>query len=380
VHSTSTARLVSPAPASSTNSMRILHLDEQREWRGGEQQASYLMKGLAARGHNVFMAGRSDTPFLTRDHGFRPEKIFPAPFLFELDLWTASQLAGIVDRYKIDIVHAHTSHAHGIACVLRTLTSRPKIIVSRRVDFPPKTGLFSRIKYGRADHYIAISNCIGKVLTDYGISEKKVTVVHSGIDLARLDVEPIRREDLGIPEGVLLIGNVAALVGHKDHETLVRAMTQVVKRIPDARLIIAGEGPLRPNLEQQIATLGLNRNITLLGYRKDIPNILRALDLFVMSSKEEGLGTSVLDAMACDIPVVATAAGGIPEMIQDNQTGLLAPVGDAEALANAIIRPYSDEKLKSHLQTNAQKLVHSQFTAERMVEGNIRVYERVLKL
>jgi L-malate glycosyltransferase len=84
--------------------------------------------------------------------------------------------------------------------------------------------------------------------------------------------------------------------------------------------------------------------------------------------------------MACDIPVVATAAGGIPEMIQDNQTGLLAPVGDAEALANAIIRLYSDEKLKSHLQTNAQKLVHSQFTAERMVEGNIRVYERVLKL
>jgi glycosyltransferase involved in cell wall biosynthesis len=155
-------------------------------------------------------------------------------------------------------------------------------------------------------------------------------------------------------------------------------MPRVLSVLPKLRLVIAGEGELRPNLERQIDELGLRQSVTLLGYRKDVPQLLRALDVFVMSSKEEGLGTSVLDAMACNLPVVATAGGGIPEMVHDGQTGLLVPIQDPEALAQALIRIVQDKPLAQQLAKQGHALVHERFAVKTMVEGNLNVYRRLL--
>ena len=217
------------------------------------------------------------------------------------------------------------------------------------------------------------------VLTEYGVDASKVRVVHSSIDLGRLDVDPLEREALGVPEGVPLVGSIGALVGHKDHGNLVSALAIALKDVPDLHLAIAGEGALRPAIEARIAELGVGDRVRLLGHRDDAPRVLRALDVYVSSSWSEGLGTSVLEGLACGVPVVATLAGGAAEMVLDGETGLLIPARDPEALAGGIVRMLCDKALAQTVVANAKAHVLAHFTVDKMVEGNIAVYEGLLE-
>lgn len=357
--------------------MNILHLDEQRGWRGGEQQASYLIRGQAARGHHVVIAGRAGTPFLTRDHGAHLERI-ELPFLNELDVWTAARLAWEIRRREIDIIHAHTSHTHTSALVARGMARRGKVVVSRRVDFAPGKTLMNQWKYANPDAVVAISHAIAKILRTTFPNMSNVRVVHSAIDPKRFYLRPLSRESLGVPEDAPLIGNVAALVGHKDHATLIDAMAHVVETLPKANLVIAGEGEMRPQIEARIHKRGLDESVRLLGYRDDVPALMRALDVFALSSKEEGLGTSVLDAMVCKVPVAATVAGGIPEMVRNEETGLCVAIGDAHALGAAIVRLIKDKNLADALTAKAEQMVLSEFSVDTMVDENLRVYDALL--
>ena len=359
--------------------MNILHIDEQRTWRGGEQQASYLIRGLSECGHKAYLAGRPGSAFLTQDHGCMIHGIIPAAFRGEFDPATLLPLARAIGRYDIDIVHAHTSHAHSYACLACKFARRGKAIVSRRVDFSPRKGILNRKKYACPDHYVAISEKIGDVLRNYGIPGNKLTVVHSGIEPGRFNVAPMSREEIGVPQDAFLFGNVAALVGHKDHATLIAAMPAVVQVFPGARLVIAGEGALRARLEAQIRELGVEDVVQLLGFRKDVPRLLRTFDAFVLSSREEGLGTAVLEAMACRLPVVAAPGGGIPEMVKHETTGLLADaIEDPASLARQMVRLIEDQSLAARLAGAGHAMMHEGFTAERMVEGNLAIYEKVL--
>jgi glycosyltransferase involved in cell wall biosynthesis len=253
------------------------------------------------------------------------------------------------------------------------------VIVSRRVDFVPKSHLLNRWKYRTPRRIVAISERIADVMRAFGVSDERLRVVHSGIDASRFDVAPLARASLGVAEDAPLLGNVAALVDHKDQRTLIAAMPAVLQRLPQLRLVIAGEGPLRPALEAQIAALQVGHAVTLLGQRSDVPRLLRTLDAFVLSSKEEGLGTSVLDAMACGLPVIACAGGGIPEMVRDGETGYLVPPQQPAALADAIIRAFTQRDATRAIVQAASARLDAQFTAERMVEGNIAVYDEALR-
>jgi len=358
--------------------VNILHIDEQTGWRGGEQQASYLIGGLAERGHHCAVAGKPGSEFVTRDHDVKDLVRIAVPCHGEFDLLTSYHLSRAVREHNIEILHAHSSHAVIYAVLAKKLAGRGKVVASRRVDFPPNKNIFSRWKYAQPDRIVAISECIARILRDFGIPENKLRTVHSGIDLKRFDVAPLSRAEIGVPEGVPLAGNVAALVGHKDHATLLDAVPLILREVPEFRLVIAGEGPLRPQLEAQIARLGIGKSVTLLGQRNDVPRLLRALDLFIMSSSEEGLGTSVLDAMACGLPVVATNAGGIPEMVHDGETGLLVAAKNPTALATAVVRAVKDAQLRERLAGAALELVNNSFTADSMVRGNLAVYEELL--
>lgn len=357
--------------------MNILHIDEQTGWRGGEQQASYLIRGLAQRGHRCFIAGKPNSEFLARDHGVADLVRISIPCRGELDLVTAVKLRNAIIQYRIDILHAHSSHAVTYAALARKLAGRGSVVASRRVDFPPNANVFSKWKYRQPDRVIAISDCIARVMRTFGVGADRLRTVHSGVDISRFDVAPLPRKTLGIPDGVPLAGNVAALVGHKDHRTLLRAVPSIIHELPDFRLVIVGEGKLRQELEAEIARLNIVHAVILLGQRNDIPQLLRALDVFILSSSEEGLGTSVLDAMACGVPVVATNAGGIPEMVRDGETGLLAPIRDPDALAGQVVRLLRDDDLKRRLAHRAREMVIERFSADRMVLGNLEVYEEL---
>lgn len=358
--------------------MRILHLDEQSGWRGGEQQASYLIQGLAVLGHENHIAGRPGTPFIDADHGGGVAGRLAAPFRGEVDIVTAWRIAQYVRRYRIDILHAHTSHAHSLAYLARSIAGRGFTVVSRRVDFPPKRHALNRLKYRMPHRIIAISECIAQVLRAYGIREDRLRVVHSCIDPARFDVPPLSRAALGLPEDVPILLNVAALVGHKDHATLIEAMPALLEAVPGLRLLIAGDGPLRPAIETRIATLGIGDAVTLLGYRHDVPQLLRTANVFVLSSSKEGLGTSVLDAMACALPIAVTRAGGIPEMITHEQNGLLCPPGNPAALAAILTRLFREPALARRLASAAHTTLHARFTVDRMVAGNLAVYRELV--
>lgn len=356
--------------------MNILHVDEQKAWRGGEQQAEYLIRHLVAEGHPCVVAGPEGRPFVARDFGVAVGRETVA-CRGEWDLASARRLARIIRERAIDIVHAHTSHAHTLACLARKFAGRSHVVVSRRVSVTPKSGMFNRFKYRMPDAYVAISQSAASGLTGVSVPDDKVFVVHSGIDLARLDVDPIARSELGVAGDVVLLGAVGALVPIKDHKTLLDAVAVARDAVPRMHLVVAGEGECRADLERQIAALDLGEHVTLLGQRNDVPQILCALDIFVVSSVSEGLGSSILDAMGCGVPVVGTTAGGIPEVVVDGETGLLCAPGDAKAMAAAILALATDAGRRGALGQKGRARVESMFTSEAMAAGNLAVYERL---
>ncbi len=359
--------------------MKIAHIDEQTGWRGGEQQASWLMQGLAERGHTVYAVARPGSRFIEDRHGGHPVVPFALPLRGELDIPSAWRLGRWLRRNGIDIVHAHSSHAHSLAVLGRYFAGQGRVVVSRRVSFAPKPHPLNRWKYGAPDMTIAVSHEVARVLHAFGLPEDRLTVVHSVVDLARLDVAPLPRAELGVPESAPLVVSAGALVGHKDHLNLVEAMAKVVARLPEARLRIAGEGPLRGRVEERIRALGLEHAIGLLGHREDAPRLIRAGDVYVSSSWSEGLGTSILEALACETPVVAAQAGGAAEMVKPGETGYLVPSRDPEALAGAILASLENRDEARRMARNGRSLIERDFVKERMVEGVLAVYQALLE-
>lgn len=362
--------------------MVSLHIDEQRGWRGGEQQAAYLIAGLTAQGHTVLVAGRPGSPFVERHRDMAGVTCVEAPFVGEADPVTAWRLARAARRHRVDIIHAHTSHAHSYACWVRMLARRGRVVVSRRVDFAPSDNPFTRWKYAQPDRYLTVSGCIAEVLRAYGVAPDRIQVVYSSQDPSRLEAEPIDRAALGIadlqPEDPLLLCP-AALVGHKDHATLIAAMPDVLAAHPRARLLLAGEGALRSQIEGQARALGVDERVHLLGRRDDVPALLRTADLFVLSSQMEGLGGAIVEAMFAGLPVVACGAGGIPEVVVDGETGLLAPPRDPGTLARRIVQLLDDPALARRLAVAAKERAHERFTADRMTAATLDAYAELLR-
>ena len=173
-----------------------------------------------------------------------------------------------------------------------------------------------------------------------------------------------------------MLVNVGALVGHKGQKFLVEAMAQVRRQVPDAQLVIFGEGDLREPLSRQIRDLGLDKHVVLAGFRDDVHALTRSAELFVMSSVTEGLGSAVLDAMALGLPVVGTRAGGIPEAVDDGVTGLLVPPGRADALAEAIVRMLNDPAARQRMGDAGRARVEAEFGVDRLVEGTLATYRQ----
>lgn len=358
--------------------MNILHLDEQTGWRGGEQQASWLIQGTAKKGHAIWIAGKANSPFLNAEHGGAPVVRVAAPFWNEVDPVTIWKLAQLCMHEQIDIIHAHSSHTHMIAALVGILASRPSVVVSRRVSFPPKTDFINRWKYRAPDRILAVSQKVADVLTEYGLSEEQVIRVYSSIDVERLNVEPADRATFGISEEVPLLFNAGALVGHKDQATLLDAVAGLRDRVPAFHLLIAGEGALRASLENQITALELEDCVTLAGHREDVPQWMQAADCYVSSSWSEGLGTSVLEALASGTPVVAAEAGGIPEMVRPGETGYLVPNKDPEALADAIAACLESPEEARNMAVTGQQQVLKVFSTEKMVEDTLAQYHALV--
>lgn len=361
--------------------MNVLHISTPRSWRGGEQQLWYLVNELNRMGvgSHIFCANGSPLADRSREAG-QPFTTFIKRA--SLDPNAALQMRRTCLRSDIDLIHAHDSHAHTMACVAASVFgSRVPIVVSRRVDFPIR-GRLSKWKYNHrmVRRILCVSKAICDVMEPAVRDRTMLRVVHSGIDLTRFEARPdgrLRRE-FGIPAERPIVANVAALAPHKDYRTFVETAAELVRSGSDAMfLAIGGEGGERAMIESLIDTHGLNDRIILTGFREDIPIILPEIDLFLFTSTTEGLGTSLLDAFAAGVPVVATAAGGVPEIVRNGETGLLAPVGDAAGLARRVREVLKHASLREQLVAGARKLVR-EFSTERTAEKTLDIYRSVL--
>jgi len=356
---------------------RVLHVDTERGWRGGERQALWLARELEGRGHRSFVAARAGEPLAIRasEAGLRVLGCDPAG---EADVLAALRLRRAIRANGITVVHAHTAHAVAVAA-LATLRLHVPLVVSRRVDFPLRGNAGTRWKYGRAAAIIAISRAVARVLESSGVEARLIHVVPDGVDTRRA-VAPAAEAtlaSLGVGRGQPLVVQVAQLVGHKDPLNFVRAIGIARRTVPDLRALMVGDGPLRAEVAREIARMSLGDTVRLAGYRTDADALLAAADVATLSSREEGMGSVLLDALAFGLPIAATNAGGIPEVVVDGECGLLAPRSDPDALGRAIARLITDRALAERLAANA--LARSvEFSVERMTERTIAVYDAVV--
>ena len=362
--------------------MKILHLNNEKTWRGGEQQTLYLLQVLQKRGIFCHLVCQPDSPMAQKaqEAGLA---VFPIFMHGEADPMACYRIRNLIKTFHYDILHSHTSHAHTLA-FLASIGCRVCRLVTRRVDFSIYRHSFLRlsgIKYRHmAEYYIAISRKIKDVMIADGVAADRIFVVHSGVDLQRFDGvsgDHLITEFNLIP-GQKVVINVAHLAGHKGQQFLVRAIPRVVEKFPGVRFFIVGKGELLAELKELAVSLGIARELVFTGFRSDVGAFYKIADLFVMSSVQEGLGTAVLDALAEGKAVVATDCGGIPEIIRDGETGRLVEPANSEALARGIIDVLRHPEQVGRMADRGRALVQNQFSIETMAENNLSVYRTLL--
>ncbi|NNN07448.1 MAG: glycosyltransferase [Elusimicrobia bacterium] len=370
----------------------VFHVDGERGLRGGERQLLYLAAALRARGRRGVICARAGGE-LSAEAARQGFEVRTYPFLGEWDPLTAARLAAAARREGA-LLHAHTGHAAGV-CALASL-SGARWLAHRRVDFPV-SAMSARLKYGRAGAVVAVSGAISKILREAGVPQAKLTVAPDGIpataeECAWTGVDAARyrppspgekaalkaalAEEFGLDAGAPWVGNLAALVPHKDHDTLLAAAVIVLLKRPDARVLIAGRGPEEMRLTASIRRMGLSGKVLLVGHRPDPVPLLKSLDVYAHSSWGEGMGSVLIEAAACGVPVAATSAGGIPEVVFGGETGLLVLPRHPEALAEAILRLLAEPDLAARLAAAARARL-PRFGLARMADAMEELYDRV---
>ena len=361
--------------------LRILHVDSEIPWRGGERQVIELMRRQRAMGDEAHLAAPRSGALAERAAAER-FAVHPVSMRGTWDVAAAFELSRLHRSLRPDVVHWHAARAHALGALASLLVPGPARILSRRVDFRVRRNPGSILLYALPiDSILAISRGVRDALVRSGVSAGRIEIVPSGIDLVPFQApfdRPAARKRLGIADGDLLVLQIAALAPHKSQTDLLRAAAIVREHRPDIRVWIAGEGTLRGDLEAQHRALKLGEAVRLLGFRNDTTDLLRSADLFVISSYLEGLGTSILDAMAAGLPVVATRVGGIPEIVEHQETGLLVPPRDPKALAEAILDLAGDQVRRAAFGARGRERA-SEFSADATAERTREAYLRVLR-
>lgn len=359
--------------------MFSLHIDTAQTWRGGQSQVRYTVLGLRELGHRAALVADPDGELFRRmSEGM---DLIPVAARSEIDLSASWRLSRVLKQLRPDVVHAHDPKAVAMAATALSIAAprpRPTLVASRRIEYPLAGNSFSKWKYGQVDGFLAISRAVRDRLVDDRIPAGKVTIVHEGVDVERIVRLPHGNlhAALYLPTHAPIVGNVGALVAQKGHHTLVEAAALVVRQVSDVRFVILGDGELRPQLEKQIRNLHLERHVFLAGFRPDVLELLKDVDVFALSSTHEGMCTSLVDAMAARKASVATAVGGVPEVIADGETGYLVPPRDARAMAARIVQLLTDTGLRARMGEAGLQRARRLFTVERMVEETAAAYER----
>ncbi len=364
--------------------MRILQISSAQSLGGGERHLADLANGLVARGHNVDVAVRPNSPLVSELKDFPEEHILKLALRNSLDAKSARDLAKLVKRNQIQIVHAHMARDYPLAAYAAGTNPGSRLIVTRHVLF--RLSRLHRITLAKSARIIAVSQAVASQLRAEAIvPPEKISVVLNGIDTARFQAARqkfARRDFLNgwqLPENSLLIGTVGELTPLKGQVDFLRAAAEVLKKHPAAYFIVAGidhsrgkEHRLR--IEQLIEELNLTERVRLVGWMEDLAQLYCALDVFVSASHTESFGLVLAEAMASGTAVVATETEGARELIQPGETGLLVSIGDFNKLADAVSELLNDSNFRSQLATEAQQAASTKYSLERMIAETEQIY------
>jgi len=358
--------------------MHILHVETGRNLYGGALQVFYLLKGLTKFGYrNILVCPKGSAisdesgPFAT---------VCRVPMGGDLDPRFPICLLRVIRRERPDLIHVHSRRGADVWGGLAARLSGTKSVITRRVDNPEKR-LVARMKYRMYDRVIAISEGIRTVLLSQDIPEDKMVCVPSAVD-QELYQKVCRNEwfrgEFGLGPEMKAIGVIAQLIPRKGHRFLIEAAPSILKACPEARFIFFGQGPLKDHLESLCRENDLDGKVLFGGFRRDLEKILPCLSMVVHPATMEGLGVALLQASAAGVPIVASRTGGIPEILLDGQNGYLVPVGDVDALAQAIIALLIDPATAQKFGRKGREIARSLFSIEKMVQGNVAVYRQIL--
>lgn len=371
--------------------MKVLHTNFLRGWGGQSNRILTECIGLKNLGWDVLLSVPPESKLAERSREANLPVNDTVRYVGGLRLGVindARALHRIIKEYQPDIVHLHggrDSWAYAKAISFIPKSQRPITIRSKHNIFPVADHFLNRWQYGTLfDSIVCISTAITRQLAEKSyIDENNLVTIPSAIDAHRFDTAPHIREtmrrQLGYDDTHIVIGITGRLRREKAHDVLFRAVPHVISQCPTVRFVCFGSGSLGGDLANSLQQSGMTDYVQMAGFRKDVPACLSALDIYTQPSRSEGLGTSVLEAGAAGLPIVATDCGGIPDIIRHEQTGLLVPVENEHALAKALLRMARDTDLRSRLGQAARAHVKTHFSVENLVQKTDEHYREMLQ-
>jgi glycosyltransferase involved in cell wall biosynthesis len=358
--------------------MRLLIVDLGRDYRGGQHQALLLLRGLRERGHAAELIAVRDSPLASRAKEIGAPVHVADPKRRRLT--AALQIRKLAREHGIDLVHANEPHALSAAWLARAHRVIP-IVISRRIALPLSRSFFSLARYRAAARVVAVSHFVEQSVIQSGLRADHISVIYDGVQIPPEISQAQRinaRNQLGIAPEIPCIGNVAAFVPEKGHALLLNAFAKLRAQFRECVLLLRGEGPELANLKSLARKLHLAGAVKFLPASFDLDTMFAAMDIFAFPSHEEPLGSALLAAMVHALPVAAIARGGIPEVVEDDENGLLVNDLNPDAFSSAIARLVAHPEEAIRLGRAARETILASFSADRMAEETLRLYEQLV--
>jgi glycosyltransferase involved in cell wall biosynthesis len=362
-----------------SRSLTVLHTESSLGWGGQENRTLNELLAMRELGHLCYVACQPGAKLgqRAREAGFETTEVRMRNVL---DIPALLHLRRFMREKQIQIVNTHSGRDTQLAgLAARSLFGqRPRVVRTRHLALP----ITSRFTYSTLpDQVVTVSQYVADYLESAGVAPSQLTTVHTGIDLSRYTRDPAGgtlRQELNLSADTLLVGTVAILRRKKGHAELLEAIPEILKACPQAHFVFAGNGPQEGNLKTRIAELNLQDRVHLLGLRRDVVNVLQSLDLFVLPTYQEALGTAFVEAAAMALPVVGSNVDGVPEVVQEGITGLLVPAKNSQALGEAIRQLLLDPALRQTMGNAGRDWVSKRFSHRAMAQGMVAVYRKLL--
>lgn len=359
-----------------------MHIETGRSIYGGARQVLFILEGLQKIGVENLLVCDRGAEIASPAANFAT--VLETPISGDLDIGFIKRVRNHIREHNPDVVHIHSRRGADWLGGFAAKQERVPAVISRRVD-NPETILTTKLKYRLFEQVIAISKGIGKVLLNQKLPAKKLSVVCSAVKTEAFN-GPFDRaaftQKFNLAQGTnsdqLYIGVIAQLIRRKGHGYLLESLTEIKEKYPNIKVLFFGRGPMENELQQQVNQLNLGDIVSIVGFHDDLPKWIGCLDLVVHPAEMEGLGVSLLQAGAASIPIIGTSVGGIPEILIDQQTGLLVEPKNIEQLSTAIDRLLGDKEMRIKLGKAARRHIEKVFSVDAMVKGNLAVYQTIL--